>query len=90
MLSLFLFSLLIGIGVNSYEFASPLRFGENQLKKVPCPGLILFYFWIKKSKRINLDGSDCSDGETCCQLSSGAYACCPHRMFYFVFFLNII
>jgi len=44
MLSLLLFSLLIGVGVNSYEFASPLRFQQNELKNVQCLGFILFYF----------------------------------------------
>jgi len=44
----------------------------------------------KKVKKENLDGSVCNDGSTCCQLSSGQYACCPHRMFsfFFSFLLN--
>ena len=32
---------------------------------------------------MNLDGSQCTDDETCCQIASGQYACCPIRMFSF-------
>jgi hypothetical protein len=29
--------------------------------------------------------SSCPDGETCCQLESGEYGCCPLRMFSILF-----
>ena len=24
------------------------------------------------------DGTECPDGNTCCEMTSGKYACCPH------------